>query len=35
MKHYKLVGVLSIIRMSSPPHKCKTPLLKTFCRRFW
>jgi len=41
MKHYKLVEFLSIIRMSSHPHKCKgplhkrkDPLLKTFCRRF-
>jgi len=34
MKHYKSVEFLSIFRMSSPPHKRKAPLLKTFWRRF-
>jgi len=42
MKHNKSVEFLSIFRMSSlpaqtqiPPHKRKTPLLKTFWWRFW
>jgi len=30
MKHYKSVELLSIFEMSSPPHKRKAPLLKTF-----
>jgi len=29
MKHYKSVEFLSIFRISSPPHKRKSPLLKT------
>jgi len=35
MKHYKSVAFLSIFRLSSPPHKSKAPLLKTFWQRFW
>jgi len=29
------VEFLSIFRISSPPHKRKAPLLKTFQRQFW
>jgi len=29
------VEFLSIFGVSIPPHKRKTPLLKTFQRRFW
>jgi len=35
MKHYKSVEFLSIFRMSTPLHKRKDPLLKTFWRRFY
>jgi len=35
MKNYKSVEILSIFIVSSPPHKPKVPLLKTFWRRFW
>jgi len=34
MKHFKSVQILSNFRMSSPLHKRKEPLLKTFWRRF-
>jgi len=35
MKHYKSVEFLSNFGMSSPLHKRKVSLLKTFWRRFW
>jgi len=35
VKHYESVEFLLIFTISSPPHKRKAPLLKTFWRRFW